>query len=60
MTEVTNSYEILVGNPEVHRPGGRPGCRWNSNMKEDLKDVGFENMDWIRLTQEGPYRGGLL
>jgi hypothetical protein len=27
----TNVYEILVGKPEVNKPLGRPGSRWQDN-----------------------------
>jgi hypothetical protein len=32
-------YRILVGKPEGKRPFGRPRCRWEDNIKMDLKKV---------------------
>jgi hypothetical protein len=32
-------YRVLVGNPERKRPLGRPGRRWEDNIKVDLKEV---------------------
>ena len=32
------------------RPFGRPKHRWDDNIKMDLKEVGFGDMDWIELT----------
>jgi hypothetical protein len=28
---------VLVGNPEVMRPLGRPRCRWEDNIRMDLR-----------------------
>jgi hypothetical protein len=30
----------------------RPRHRWENNNKMDLKEVGCEDMDWIKLAQE--------
>jgi hypothetical protein len=30
---------ILVGNPEGKRPLGRPGHRWEDNIRMDLRDI---------------------
>jgi hypothetical protein len=35
-------YRILLGKPEGKRPLGRPGRRWEDNIKIDLKEVGWE------------------
>jgi hypothetical protein len=32
-----NAYRILVGKPE-RRPIGRPTCRWEDNIKMDLRE----------------------
>jgi hypothetical protein len=34
-----NSYKILVGIPEGRGPLGRPGHRWEDNVKIDLKEI---------------------
>ena len=31
------------------RPLGRPGRRWEDNIKMDLQEVGCGDMDWINL-----------
>ena len=31
---------------------GRPGHRWEDNIKMDLQEVGCECMDWIELAQD--------
>jgi hypothetical protein len=45
-------YRVLVGEPEVKRPLGRPRCRWEDNIKMDLQDVGCGDMDGIGLAQD--------
>jgi hypothetical protein len=43
------------GKPEGRRPLGRPRCRWDDNIKMDLKKRGFGGgggLDWIDLAQE--------
>jgi hypothetical protein len=42
----------LVGNPEGRRPLGRPRHRWVDNIKIDLREIGWEDMDWIDLAQD--------
>jgi hypothetical protein len=39
MVERRDLYKVLVGKAEVKRPFGRPRCRWEDNIKMDLKDV---------------------
>jgi hypothetical protein len=47
-----NAYRILVGKPEVKRPLGRPRRRWVENIKIDLREIGWNGMDWIYLAQD--------
>jgi hypothetical protein len=46
-----NAYRILVGMPEGKRPLGRPRRRWMDNIKMDLRETGWDGMDWIDLAQ---------
>jgi hypothetical protein len=50
--EKRNEYRILVGKPEEKRPLGRPRHRWVNNIKIDLREVGWDGMDWIDLAQD--------
>jgi len=50
--ERKGKYRGLVGNPEGNRPLGRPGRRWEDNIKMDLHEVGCWSMDWIDVTQD--------
>jgi hypothetical protein len=52
MVEKRNAYRILVGTPEGKRPLGRPRHRWMDNVKIDLKQIGWDGMDWIYLAQD--------
>jgi hypothetical protein len=52
MREMRSSYRILVGKPEGKRPLGRPRCRWTDNMKMNLREIGWDGVDWIELVQD--------
>jgi hypothetical protein len=52
MGEKRNAYKILVGKPQGKRPLGRPRHRWVDNIKMDLKEIGWDGMDWIDLAQD--------
>jgi hypothetical protein len=50
--EKKNSYRLLVGKPEGKRPLGRPRHRWVDNIRMDLREVGWGDVDWIGLAQD--------
>jgi hypothetical protein len=50
--EKRNAYRILVGKPEGKRPLGRPRRRWVDNIKMDLREIGWDGVDWIDLAQD--------
>jgi hypothetical protein len=52
MGEVRGAYKILVGRPEGWRPLARPMRRWEDNIKMDLREIGFGDVDWIHLAQD--------
>jgi hypothetical protein len=39
----------LVGKPEGKKPLGRPNSRWEENIRMDLREIGWEVVDWIHL-----------
>jgi hypothetical protein len=43
---------ILLGKPEGKRPLGKPRCRWVGNIKMDLREIGWDCMDWIELARD--------
>ncbi|KAJ4449040.1 hypothetical protein ANN_00434 [Periplaneta americana] len=52
MGESRNAYRVLVGRPEGKRPLGRPRRGWEDNIKVDLREVGYDDRDWINLAQD--------
>ena len=37
--------------PEEKRPLGRPRCRWDDNIKMDVQEVVYWDVDWIDLVE---------
>jgi hypothetical protein len=52
MGQKRNSYRLLVGKPEGKRPLGRQRHRWVDNIRMDLGEVGWGNVDWIGLAKD--------
>ncbi|KAJ4428782.1 hypothetical protein ANN_25775 [Periplaneta americana] len=52
MGESRNAYRVLVGRPKGKRPLGRPRRRWEDNIKMDLREVGYDDREWIHLAQD--------
>jgi hypothetical protein len=50
--EVRGAYNILVGKPEGSRLLESPRRRWEGNIKMDLREIGFGDVDWIHLAQD--------
>jgi hypothetical protein len=50
--EKKNAYRILVGKAEGKRQLGRPRRKWVDNIKMDLREIGWDGMDWIDLSQD--------
>jgi hypothetical protein len=36
----------------MERPLGRPKHRWVDNIKMDLREIGWDGIDWIDLAQD--------
>jgi len=45
-------YNILVVKPERNRPLGRSRRRWEDNIRMELREIGWEGVVWMHLTQE--------
>jgi hypothetical protein len=43
---------ILVGKPEEKRPLGRPRHRWEDSIRMDLKEIVWEDVDWMHLSRD--------
>jgi hypothetical protein len=52
MREGRGVYRVLVGRSEVKRPLGRPRRRWEDNIKMDLREIGIDGANLIRLAQD--------
>jgi hypothetical protein len=50
MGEKMNAYRTLVGNPG-ERPLRKPIRRWVDNIRMDLREIGWDDMDWIDVAQ---------
>jgi hypothetical protein len=52
MGEKRNAYRLLVGKPERKRPLGRPKRRWVDNIRMDLGEVGWSDVDGIGMAKD--------
>jgi hypothetical protein len=52
MGEKRNTYRLLVGKPEGRRPLGRPRRRWLDNIRMDLVEIRWDDVDCIGLAQD--------
>jgi len=49
-----SAYNILVG-----KPAARPRCRWEDNIRMDLREIVWESLDWMHVAQAGASGGPL-
>jgi hypothetical protein len=52
MGKKRNAYRLLVGKPERKRLLGRPRRRWVDNIRMNLVEVGWGDVDWIGLDKD--------
>jgi predicted membrane protein len=50
--EKRNMYRILLGKSEGKRPLERPRRRWVGNIKMDLREIEWDDVDWIDMSQD--------
>jgi hypothetical protein len=50
--EKRNACRILVEKLEGKKQLGRRRCRWEDNIRMDLREIGWGGMDWIDLAQD--------
>jgi hypothetical protein len=46
-----NACKIIVGKSQGKRSLGRPRCGWQDDIKMDLKETEFEDVDWLHVAQ---------
>jgi hypothetical protein len=51
--EKRNAYRLLVGKPEGKRPLGRSRHSWVDNIRMDLGEVRWGDVDWLRIGTDG-------
>jgi hypothetical protein len=51
MGEMSDAYSIFIGKPERKRPLGRPRRRREDNIRTNLREIGWEVVDWMHLDQ---------
>jgi hypothetical protein len=52
MGEKRYTYRLLVGKPEGKKPLRRPRSKRVENIRMDLGEVGWDDVDWIGLSQD--------
>jgi hypothetical protein len=50
--EKSNAYRTLTVKLEGKRPLGRPRSRWVDNVEIDLREIGWDGVDWIDRDQD--------
>jgi hypothetical protein len=45
-------YRLLMGKPEGKRPIGKSRRRWVDNIRMNLGEMGWGDVDWIRLAKD--------
>jgi hypothetical protein len=59
MEEERKLYKFSVRKPEGKRPLGGPRRRCESGIRMDLKEIGWEDVEWVNWLRIG-VGGGLL
>ena len=60
MKEGRSAFRILTGTPTGKRPLGRPRCRWEDNIRMDLKEIGINTRNWVDSAQDRDYWRALV
>jgi hypothetical protein len=60
MGEGRGVYRVLVERLEGKRLLGRLRCRWEDNIKMDVREIGIDGANWIRLAQDRVHKGSRI
>ena len=55
MEEGRNAFKMLTSKPTGKRPLGRPGRRWEDNIRMDLEEIVFNAGNWVDSAQDRNY-----
>ena len=55
MKEGRSAFKILTGKPTGKTQLGRPGRRWEDNIRMDIKEMGINTKNWFDSTQDRDY-----
>jgi hypothetical protein len=58
--EMRNPCKSLVRKPGGKRPVRRPRHRWEDTARMNLREVGWEDVDWMHLVQDTDQRWALV
>ena len=50
-----SAFEIVTGKHTGKRPLGRPGRRWEDNIRVDLEEIGVNARNWVDSAQDNDY-----
>ena len=60
MEEGRSAFKLLTGTPAGKIPLGRPGRRWEDNIRIDLKEIGISTRNWVDVAQDRDYWRALV
>ena len=60
MEKVRRDFKILTAKPTGKIPFGRPGRRWEGNIRMDLKVIGINTRNWVDSAQDRDYWRALV
>ena len=58
--EGRSAFKILTEKPTGKRPLGRPGHRWEDNIRMDLEEIGINAGNWVDSAQNRFYWRALV
>ena len=58
--ECRSALKILRGKPTAKIPLGKPGRRWEDNIRMDIKEIDVNTTNWIDLAQDIDYLRALV
>jgi hypothetical protein len=50
--KIVKLCRVLVGKPEGKRLLGRPRRKWEDGIRMDPREIGWEDIEWVKLAQD--------